>query len=51
MLAIDQSNNFFGKDMIRYGTHGYGKEWKLRAEKLSARFTTRLEEIMYVKAV
>jgi DNA polymerase V len=50
MMAIDQSNTFFGKDMIRYGTHGYGNEWKLRAEKLSARYTTRLEEIMQVKA-
>lgn len=51
MQAIDKSNKTFGKDMIRYGTHGYGKKWKLRAEKLSPCYTTRLSDIMNVKAI
>jgi DNA polymerase V len=50
MQAVDSSNKIFGKDMIRYGTHGYGKKWKLRAEKLSPCYTTRINEVMTVKA-
>ncbi len=50
MNALDRSNKAFGKDVVRYGTHGYGKDWKLRAEKLSPCYTTRLSDVMKVKA-
>lgn len=50
MNALDRSNAAFGKDMVRFGTHGYEKKWKLRAEKLSPCYTTRIDHIMKVKS-
>jgi DNA polymerase V len=50
MKTIDQSNNAFGKDMLRYGSHGYGKKWQLRAQRLSPCYTTRIEQVMTVKS-
>jgi DNA polymerase V len=50
MNALDKSNNAFGKDLVRYGTQSYGKKWKLRAEKLSPCYTTRIGDIMKVKS-
>ena len=50
MQALDKSNRTYGKDMVRYGTQGYGKKWKLRAGKLSPCYTTRISEIMKVKS-
>jgi len=50
MVALDKTNKAFGKDVVRYGTHGYGKHWKLRAMKLSPCYTTRLDQIMSVKS-
>ncbi|HBS88260.1 MAG: SOS mutagenesis and repair protein UmuC [Bacteroidetes bacterium GWF2_38_335] len=48
MESIDVLNSKFGRDTIRYAILGDGKEWKLRQEKLSGRFTTRWEEILSV---
>jgi DNA polymerase V len=50
MQALDNSNTTYGKDIIRYGTHGYGKKWKLRSAMLSPCFTTRIDHIMKVKS-
>ena len=51
MQALDTSNRAFGKDMIRYGTQGYDKTWKLRSAMLSPCYTTRIDQVMNVKAV
>lgn len=50
METLDKTNKAFGKDIIRYGTHGYGKKWKLRADRLSPCYTTRLADVMKVNA-
>lgn len=50
MTAIDNTNQSFGKDTVRIGTHGYGHKWKLHAENLSPRYTTRVSDIMKVKS-
>jgi len=50
MTAIDKTNNTFGKDIVRYGTHDYGKKWHLRRLHLSNCYTTRLDQVMKVKA-
>jgi DNA polymerase V len=50
MNALDRSNIAFGKDMVRYGTQSYGTKWKLRAQKLSPCYTTRIKDIMEVKS-
>jgi DNA polymerase V len=50
MKALDGTNHAFGRDLVRYGTQGYGKKWKLRAAKLSPCYTTRIDHIMKVKS-
>lgn len=50
MKALDQTNNAIGKDIVRYGTEGYGEKWKLKAARLSPRYTTRLDQVMKVKS-
>jgi DNA polymerase V len=50
MKALDHSNKSFGKDLVRYGTQGYGKKWKLRSLKLSRCYTTRIDQVMTVKS-
>ena len=50
MKALDQTNSAIGKDIVRYGTEGYGEKWKLKAARLSPRYTTRLDQVMKVKS-
>jgi DNA polymerase V len=48
--TIDKLNNEFGRDKVKLAVQGSGKEWKLRQEKLSKRYTTNWKEIIEVKA-
>ncbi len=48
--AIDKLNHEFGRDKVKLAVQGNGKEWKLRQEKLSKRYTTNWKEIIEVKA-
>lgn len=50
MQALDNTNSQFGKDIVRYATQGYDRNWHLRAKRLSPRYTTRIDEIMTVKS-
>ena len=47
---IDQLNKNYGKDMVRYATMGYGKSWNMRQNFLSRKYTTRMADIIVVKA-
>ena len=49
MKVMDKLNHHFGKDKVRIATQGFSTGWHLRQEKLSARYTTRLSEILIVK--
>jgi DNA polymerase V len=50
MTAMDGVNKSYGKDVVRMGTQEFNKKWKLRQEHLSPHYTTRLNELMIVKA-
>lgn len=47
MDAINQHWN--GKEMVKFAIQGYGRIWKLRQEKLSQCYTTRLSDILTIK--
>jgi len=47
--STDDINRKFGRDSLRLAVMGTGKEWQLRQEKLSNRYTTNWEEIIQVK--
>ncbi len=45
----DLLNTRFGKDKVKLAVQGVNKDWKLRQEKLSPRYTTRWDELLKVK--
>lgn len=49
MNTLDSVNGRFGKDSVRLAVQGYEKKWKLRQEKLSPCYTTRIEDILKIK--
>jgi DNA polymerase V len=48
LKVIDKLNNEFGRDKVKLAVQGDGKEWKLRQEKLSKRYTTNWNEIIII---
>jgi len=50
LKIIDQLNKNYGKDTIRYAVMGYEKKWIMRQEFLSKKYTTRIEDVIVVKA-
>jgi len=50
LKVIDGLNGGLGSNMVRIASQGYSKKWKLKNEKQSKRYTTKLSEIIEVKA-
>lgn len=49
LAAVDKLNDSMGTYKVRVAAQGYGKTWKLRNERLSPCYTTRLEDLITVK--
>lgn len=49
MQAIDKINTHFGQQKVRLASQDMKRVWKMKQEKLSPRYTTRLEDIIVVK--
>jgi DNA polymerase V len=49
MKAIDNINLGMGTDLVRFATGGTQKNWKMRQEMRSNRFTTRWDELCLVR--
>lgn len=49
MLAMDKINRSMGKEIVRSARQGFEKKYKLRANHLSAKYTTSINEILHVK--
>lgn len=45
----DLLNNRYGKDKVKLAVQGGSKDWHLKHEKLSPRYTTRWDEILKIK--
>jgi len=50
MEAIDGINRKYGRHMVRPLAMGYDRSWEMRRGRLSGRYTTRLEEVLKVRA-
>lgn len=46
--VIDEINQKFGRDAIRFGACGFDQRWKTKAERRSKRYTTNWGELMTV---
>jgi DNA polymerase V len=47
--VMDKVNNVMGKDTIRMAVQRFDKRYRLRAERLSKKYTTNINEILKVK--
>lgn len=45
MKAMDAINSVMGQDRVRLASAGFGKEWRMRRERLSPCYTTKFAEI------
>ncbi|HLQ28189.1 MAG TPA: Y-family DNA polymerase [Ktedonobacteraceae bacterium] len=48
MAMVDFINQWWGHNTIFFGAQGIGREWKMRQERRSSRFTTQWGEILVV---
>lgn len=48
MKTIDSINMKYGQQKVRLASQSLGKVWKMKQERLSHRYTTRLEEIITI---
>ena len=49
MGAVDKLNDGYGRMKIRFALNGFERKWRLRQEKLSPCYTTRLEDLLRIK--
>ena len=49
MSVIDKMNRSYGKNQIKFGTQSLDRQWKMRQEKLSPSYTTRIKDIITIK--
>lgn len=50
MIAMDKINNYYGQQKIKLASQDLKRIWKMKQEKLSPRYTTRLSDIIEVKS-
>ncbi|MDD4922073.1 MAG: Y-family DNA polymerase [Bacteroidales bacterium] len=48
--TIDKLNDKLGNNKVRIASQGYSKKWKMKNEKLSPCYTTKLSDIINIKA-
>jgi DNA polymerase V len=49
MLVMDNLNASYGRQKVKIAAQGFDRKWKLKNEKLSPCYTTRLSDVMEVK--
>lgn len=50
MQVLDKINKVTGKKILKFACQDMNRTWKMNQERLSPRYTTRLDEILKVKA-
>lgn len=49
MSVVDKLNKSFGRNKIKFGNQSLDRQWKMKQEKLSKSYTTRISEIITIK--
>lgn len=49
MESFDEINTTYGTDLVRFAVQGYNKRWKLKQERLSPCYTTRLKDVYVIR--
>lgn len=51
MSVIDKLNKSYGKNKIKFGNQSLGRQWKMKQEKLSPCYTTKINDIITIKLI
>ena len=49
MTAVDRLNNFYGNNKVKFASQSLGRQWKMKQERLSPRYSTNINDIITVK--
>lgn len=49
MRIVDRLNHAYGNNKIKFGSQSLGRQWKMKQERLSPRYSTNLNEVITVK--
>ena len=49
MEILDRTNDRYGRNTLKLAVQGDGKQWKIKQEKLSPAYTTRIKDFPKVK--
>jgi DNA polymerase V len=49
MSVIDTMNLSFGTNKVKFASQSLGRQWKMKQEKLSPCYTTKMKEIITIK--
>jgi DNA polymerase V len=49
MSVVDKLNKSFGRNKIKFANQSLDRQWKMKQEKLSKSYTTRISEIITIK--
>lgn len=49
MQTIDKMNASYGENKIRFGMQDLGRQWKMKQEKLSPKYSTKFSDIMTIR--
>lgn len=49
MHALDGINKTLGKEIVRFAVQGYERKFRLKAEWLSPKYTTRIDDILKIR--
>lgn len=49
MQIVDRLNKAYGNNKVKFASQSLGRQWKMKQEKLSPRYTTNLQDIITVK--
>ena len=50
MSAVDKLNQVYGQQKVRLAIQDQKRVWKMKQGKLSPRYTTKIDEILQIKA-
>jgi DNA polymerase V len=48
MKTIDRLNKNIGQNKVKFASQDIGRTWKMKQEKLSPRYTTKLTEVIAI---
>lgn len=50
MSVVDRLNKAYGNNKVKFGSQSLGRQWQMKQERLSPRYSTNIDEVIEIKA-